>query len=222
LRSWQQGRQQQGVVTAERLRRAPEQCACGSANPLRFAPEACEVEVRLENLILTPPRLDHPCGPQLAELRADIPRAAVEAAAAHVNAEGFVHAMGGYGAQIRERGSNLSGGQRQLLAFARALAHDPGILILDEATASIDRETEWLIQDALAKRRALYVKDMQDRIQRGIDEGELPPDTDPREAWRLAARPGWILRIALAMFVEPKKAEMSVRIPPEKLNPKKN
>ena len=83
--------------------------------------------------------------------RADIPRAAVEAAAAHVNAEGFVHAMGGYGAQIRERGSNLSGGQRQLLAFARALAHDPGILVLDEATASIDRETEWLIQDALAK-----------------------------------------------------------------------
>jgi len=83
--------------------------------------------------------------------RADISRAAVEAAAAHVNAEGFVHALGGYGAQIRERGSNLSGGQRQLLAFARALAHDPGILILDEATASIDRETEWLIQDALAK-----------------------------------------------------------------------
>ena len=83
--------------------------------------------------------------------RADIPRAAVEAAATHVNAEGFVRAMGGYGAQIRERGSNLSGGQRQLLAFARALAHDPGILILDEATASIDRETEWLIQDALAK-----------------------------------------------------------------------
>jgi ATP-binding cassette subfamily B protein len=83
--------------------------------------------------------------------RADIPRAAVEAAATHVNAETFVHAMGGYGAQIRERGSNLSGGQRQLLAFARALAHDPGILILDEATASIDRETEWLIQDALAK-----------------------------------------------------------------------
>jgi len=83
--------------------------------------------------------------------RADIPRAAVEAAAAHVNAEGFVHAMGGYGAQIRERGSNLSGGQRQLLAFARALAYNPRILVLDEATASIDRETEWLIQDALAK-----------------------------------------------------------------------
>jgi ATP-binding cassette subfamily B protein len=83
--------------------------------------------------------------------RPDISRAAVEAAAAHVNAEGFVHRMGGYDAQLRERGSNLSGGQRQLLAFARALAHEPGILILDEATANIDRETEWLIQDALAK-----------------------------------------------------------------------
>ena len=83
--------------------------------------------------------------------RPEVPRAAVEAAAAHVNADGFVQRMGGYDATLRERGSNLSGGQRQLLAFARALAHDPGILVLDEATASIDRETEWLIQDALGK-----------------------------------------------------------------------
>jgi ABC-type multidrug transport system fused ATPase/permease subunit len=83
--------------------------------------------------------------------RPDIPPAAVEAAATHVNADAFIRRMGGYDAQLRERGSNLSGGQRQLLAFARALAHDPGILVLDEATASIDRETEWLIQDALAK-----------------------------------------------------------------------
>lgn len=83
--------------------------------------------------------------------RPDIPRAAVEAAAHHVNADGFVQRLGGYDAPVQERGSNLSGGQRQLLAFARALAHDPGILVLDEATASIDRETEWLIQDALAK-----------------------------------------------------------------------
>jgi len=52
---------------------------------------------------------------------------------------------------LRERGSNLSGGQRQLLAFARALAHDPAILVLDEATSSVDPETEWLIEDALAK-----------------------------------------------------------------------
>ncbi len=78
------------------------------------------------------------------------PEAAVEAAT-QVNADGFVRRMGGYDARIRERGSNLSSGQRQLLAFARALAHDPTILVLDEATSSVDPETEWLVQDALAK-----------------------------------------------------------------------
>jgi len=83
--------------------------------------------------------------------RADVPRAAVEAAAAHVNADGFIRRLGGYDALVRERGSNLSGGQRQLLAFARALAHEPAILVLDEATSSVDPETEWLIQDALVK-----------------------------------------------------------------------
>jgi len=83
--------------------------------------------------------------------RTDIPRAAVEAAAVHVNADGFIRRMGGYDAAIRERGSNLSGGQRQLLAFARALTHDPAILVLDEATSNVDPETEWLVQDALTK-----------------------------------------------------------------------
>ena len=83
--------------------------------------------------------------------RRDISRAAVEAAAAHVNADGFIRRMGGYDALLRERGSNLSGGQRQLLAFARALAHDPTILVLDEATSSVDPATEWLVQDALTK-----------------------------------------------------------------------
>ena len=52
---------------------------------------------------------------------------------------------------MRERGNNLSAGQRQLLAFARALAYDPTILVLDEATSSVDTETELLIQDALEK-----------------------------------------------------------------------
>jgi ATP-binding cassette subfamily B protein len=83
--------------------------------------------------------------------RADIGRPAMETAAAHVNADRFIRQLGGYDGQIRERGSNLSGGQRQLLAFARALAHDPTVLVLDEATSSVDAETEWLIQDALAK-----------------------------------------------------------------------
>lgn len=83
--------------------------------------------------------------------RPDIDRARIEAAARHVNAERFIERLGGYQATLRERGSNLSGGQRQLLAFARALAHDPAILVLDEATSSVDPETEWLIQDALSK-----------------------------------------------------------------------
>jgi len=71
-------------------------------------------------------------------------------AAEMVHANTFVDTLpDGYDAMLVERGQNLSQGQRQLLAFARVLAADPEILILDEATASIDTETEQLIQDAL-------------------------------------------------------------------------
>ena len=71
--------------------------------------------------------------------------------AAHaVNANTFIEALPeGFQTQLVERGQNLSQGQRQLLAFARVLAANPEILILDEATASIDTETEQLIQEAL-------------------------------------------------------------------------
>ena len=69
-----------------------------------------------------------------------------------VGAEHFVNGLdGGIKHELRERGSNLSIGQRQLLAFARALAFDPRILILDEATSSVDTQTEILIQEALQK-----------------------------------------------------------------------
>ncbi|MEQ8860040.1 MAG: ABC transporter ATP-binding protein [Pseudomonadales bacterium] len=79
-----------------------------------------------------------------------ISRERAEAAARRVNAHGFISALPkGYDTELSERGQNLSQGQRQLLAFARVLAADPEILVLDEATASIDTETELLIQDAL-------------------------------------------------------------------------
>lgn len=69
-----------------------------------------------------------------------------------VNANKFIEKLPqGYKEKVMERGSTLSAGQRQLLAFARALAFDPAILVLDEATANIDTETEALIQDALKK-----------------------------------------------------------------------
>jgi ATP-binding cassette subfamily B multidrug efflux pump len=76
----------------------------------------------------------------------------IKEAAKYVNADGFISRLPlGYDTEITERGSTLSAGQRQLLAFARALAFDPAILVLDEATSNIDTETEFLIQDALAK-----------------------------------------------------------------------
>ena len=84
--------------------------------------------------------------------RSDITQADVERAASYVNANRFIEQLPrGYKEPIRERGSNLSGGQRQLLSFARALAYNPAILVLDEATSSVDPETELLIQDAMAK-----------------------------------------------------------------------
>jgi ATP-binding cassette subfamily B multidrug efflux pump len=83
-------------------------------------------------------------------LGSPIPDERVQAAARAVHAHRFIEALpGGYDAAVRERGATLSVGQKQLLSFARALAHDPRILILDEATSSVDTETEALIQDAL-------------------------------------------------------------------------
>jgi ATP-binding cassette subfamily B multidrug efflux pump len=84
--------------------------------------------------------------------KAEISREQVERAAQGVNAASFIHNLkDGYAHAVAERGASFSSGQRQLLAFARALASEPDILVLDEATANIDTETEMLIQEALTE-----------------------------------------------------------------------
>ena len=84
--------------------------------------------------------------------RTDLALDDLKRAARHVNAAHFIRELpNGYHQHLYERGANLSAGQRQLLSFARALAYDPAILVLDEATSSVDPETEVLIQDALTK-----------------------------------------------------------------------
>lgn len=80
----------------------------------------------------------------------DIPPDRVRDAARRIGAHAFIERLrDGYGQDVRERGVTLSHGQRQLLSFARALAYDPRILVLDEATSSVDTETEQVIQRAL-------------------------------------------------------------------------
>jgi len=76
----------------------------------------------------------------------------VEKAAEDVNLADFIRSLpGGFKEEVRERGTTLSTGQKQLISFARALAHDPKILILDEATSSVDTETEFRVRDALSR-----------------------------------------------------------------------
>jgi ATP-binding cassette subfamily B protein len=83
-------------------------------------------------------------------LGSDVPMERVRAAAEAVHAHRFIERLPmGYDTEVKERGATLSVGQKQLLSFARALAHDPRVLILDEATSSVDTETEQLIQHAL-------------------------------------------------------------------------
>lgn len=82
----------------------------------------------------------------------DIPLKDVKEAAEYVNASYFIEKLPhGYEEPVTERGATFSAGERQLLSFARTLAHKPAILVMDEATANIDTETELLIQEALEK-----------------------------------------------------------------------
>jgi ATP-binding cassette subfamily B protein len=81
-----------------------------------------------------------------------IPQERIKASAQIVGADRFIDRLPkGYDAEVKERGATLSVGQKQLLAFARALAYTPKILVLDEATSSVDTETEQLIQNAISE-----------------------------------------------------------------------
>jgi ATP-binding cassette subfamily B protein len=102
---------------------------------------------------------------------ARIQDADVEQAAEDVNLADFIRTLpGGFKEEVRERGSTLSTGQKQLISFARALAHDPKILILDEATSSVDTDTEFRVREALRRmvegRTSLIIAHRLSTIQR--------------------------------------------------------
>ena len=115
--------------------------------------------------------------------RADVPDERVRWAAREVHADGFIERLPeGFKSEVRERGSGLSVGQKQLISFARALAFDPALLILDEATSSIDTETEQLIQQAIERvlrdRTSIVVAHRLSTVQRAdqilvLHHGEL-------------------------------------------------
>lgn len=105
-------------------------------------------------LVLQEPFLYHGTIKSNIAMYQELSEEEIEKAAVFVDADPFIQKLpDGYDAPVSERGSSFSTGQRQLLAFARTVASQPKILILDEATANIDSETETLVQNSLAKMR---------------------------------------------------------------------
>ncbi len=113
----------------------------------------------------------------------NITRQQIIAAATYVGAHEFIERLpGGYDYNVMERGATLSAGQAQLISFVRALVYDPAILVLDEATSSVDTETELLIQNAIDKlmdeRTAIVIAHRLSTIQKAdkiivLDHGEI-------------------------------------------------
>jgi ATP-binding cassette, subfamily B, bacterial len=125
-------------------------------------------------------------------------RSEIRAAAAAVGADKFIGALPeGYDTDVRKRGGRLSAGQRQMVAFARALLADPAVLVLDEATSSLDVPTERAVQDALetvlTDRTALIIAHrlstvlIADRVL-VIDDGRVVEDGSPEELVASAGR----------------------------------
>ena len=139
----------------------------------------------------------------------DLPRTMIEDVARRVHADSFIRELAGaYDASLLERGANLSHGQRQLLSVARALLYNPPVLVLDEATSSVDPETEHLLQEAvnelLVGRTSLVIAHRFSTIQRAdrvavlqhgqlVDEGPhavlLRRDGFYRTLWELQYGP---------------------------------
>ncbi len=146
--------------------------------------------------------------------RLDASDAEVEAAARAANAHGFIAALPeGYATTVGERGVKLSGGQRQRVALARAILKDPAVLLLDEATSALDAESEWLVQEALARlmvgrttfviAHRLATVRAADRIL-VLDAGRIVED-GTHDA--LAARGGLYARLAARQFGELESTE---------------
>ncbi|HEX9024168.1 MAG TPA: ABC transporter ATP-binding protein [Geobacteraceae bacterium] len=131
----------------------------------------------------------------------------MEEAAAMVGADRFIRNLhGGFNEEVRERGINLSAGERQLISFARAVAFDPEILVLDEATASVDSESERLIQEGLkglmAGRTSIVVAHRLSTVQDAdrivvIHHGEKAEEGNHRE---LLAKKGLYYRLYQLQF----------------------
>jgi ATP-binding cassette subfamily B protein len=125
----------------------------------------------------------------------EITREQVIAAAKDVGAHEFIERLpGGYDYNVMERGSTLSGGQAQLISFIRALVYNPTILVLDEATSSVDTETEILIQSAINKlmqgRTAIVIAHRLSTIQNAdkiivLDHGEIKESGTHQELLRI-------------------------------------
>jgi ATP-binding cassette subfamily B protein len=149
--------------------------------------------------------------------RQDISAERVEWAAEEVHADKFIKRLkGGYRAEVRERGAGLSVGQKQLISFARALAFDPALLILDEATSSIDTETEQLIQQAIERvmrhRTSIVVAHRLSTIQRAdriivLHHGEIREQGTHQE---LLAQRGLYWRLYKLQYADGARMELPV------------